>query len=110
MGVKHVQRKLREEFTLYLTVCEMNPRIGLGTGGYAWFCIFVVSQTTQRQRECNLTMLLAFLTYEKAVGQGMGNRYWLTMNDKVFPPDVIRVVQIVRLDVEVERVEKASEL
>jgi hypothetical protein len=55
-------------------------------------------------------MLFALLTYEKAVGQGVVNKYWQTMNDKVFPPDVIRVVQIVRLDVEVERDEKAFEL
>jgi hypothetical protein len=83
--------------------------MGLGTGGFAWFCIFVISQLTQRHRECNLTMLFAFLTYEKAVDQGVGNKVWQTMNDEGFPPDLIRMVQIVRLDIEVERDEKASE-
>jgi hypothetical protein len=45
-------------------------------------------------------MLLAFLAYVKAFDEAVRNKVWQIMTDKDFPQDLIRVVQIVRLDIE----------
>jgi hypothetical protein len=45
-------------------------------------------------------MLLAFLAYEKAIDEAVRNKVWQIMTDKDFPQDLIRMVQILRVDIE----------
>jgi hypothetical protein len=58
---------------------------GSGKGRIYMVCIFVFSQLTQRHKECNLTMLLVFPAFEKAVDEAVRNKAWQIMTYKDFP-------------------------
>ena len=47
-------------------------------------------------------MLLVFLAYEKAFDEAVRSKVWQIMTNKDFPQYLIRVVQIVRLDIELK--------
>jgi hypothetical protein len=66
---------------------------GFGKGWMCMVCMFIISQLNERQRECNLATLFAFLGYEKAFDIAIRNKGWQVMTNKGFPRDLIRVVQ-----------------